>query len=207
MRGGKSLADRGIIPRLLSAIYRRSRKIEKDTNGQSQVKVMMSYYEIYNDKVFDLFESPDKRTPSGLPLRDNGGKTVVVGLTERPCESLKDFERLYDQANLNRSTSATKLNAHSSRSHAILCVKVVTTSGDTMRSSTVSAIDLAGSEQNRRTDNNKERLVESSCINRSLFVLAQCVEAISRKQQRIPYRESKMTRFVVSKTVGEEHGS
>lgn len=109
MRGGKTLADRGVIPRLLSGIYRRCRKIEKDSKGETSVEVAMSYYEIYNDKVFDLFEPPEKRTMTGLPLRDSGGKTVVVGLTERPCESLKDFEKLYDQANVNRSTSATKV--------------------------------------------------------------------------------------------------
>ncbi|KAF2495514.1 kinesin-domain-containing protein [Lophium mytilinum] len=203
MRGGKSLADRGVIPRLLSSIYRQNRKIEKDTAGGTQVEVAMSYYEIYNDKVFDLFEPPEKRTPAGLPIRDNHGKSVVVGLTERPCMTLKEFEQLYDQANINRSTSATKLNAHSSRSHAILCVKVTQTTETTVRVSTVSAIDLAGSEDNRRTDNNKERLVESSSINKSLFVLAQCVEAISRKQSRIPYRESKMTRIL---SLGQNNG-
>ncbi|OQO11361.1 hypothetical protein B0A48_05617 [Cryoendolithus antarcticus] len=197
MRGGKSLAERGVIPRLLSGIYRRARKAEKDSSGESTVEVSMSYFEIYNDKVFDLFEPPEKRTPAGLPIRDNQqGKAVVVGLTERPCTSLKEFEGLYDHANINRSTSATKLNAHSSRSHAILCVKISQTTGDQTRVSTVSAIDLAGSEDNRRTDNNKERLVESAAINKSLFVLAQCVEAISKGQARIPYRESKMTRIL-----------
>lgn len=110
MRGGKSLADRGMIPRLLSGIYRRSRKIEKDSAGATTVAVSMSYYEIYCDRVYDLFEGPEKRTPAGLPIRDNGGKTVVVGLTERPCTTLKDFEQSYDQANINRSTSATKVS-------------------------------------------------------------------------------------------------
>lgn len=109
MRGGKSLQERGVIPRLLSNIYRRARKIEKDTEGATTVDVSMSYYEIYCDRVYDLFEPPEKRTPAGLPIRDNGGKTVVVGLTERPCTTLKDFEALYDQANINRSTSATKV--------------------------------------------------------------------------------------------------
>ncbi|KAI9723663.1 MAG: hypothetical protein M1812_000963 [Candelaria pacifica] len=203
MRGGKALSERGVIPRLLSGIYRRSRKIEKDSQGNSTVEVSMSYYEIYNDRVFDLFEAPEKRTPSGLQLRDNGGKTVVVGLTERPCSSLKEFEQSYDQANVNRSTSATKLNAHSSRSHAVLCVRVSITTGDETKVSTASAIDLAGSEDNRRTDNGKERLVESASINKSLFVLAQCVEAISKKQQRIPYRESKMTRIL---SLGQNNG-
>ncbi|KAA6411374.1 MAG: Kinesin family [Lasallia pustulata] len=203
MRGGKTIAERGVIPRLLSGIYRRSRKIEKDSQGHTEVDVSMSYYEIYNDRVFDLFEAPEKRTLTGLQLRDNGGKTVVVGLTERPCESLKEFEKLYDQANVNRSTSATKLNAHSSRSHAVLCVKLTTTTGDETRVSTAWAIDLAGSEDNRRTDNGKERLVESASINKSLFVLAQCVEAISKKQARIPYRESKMTRIL---SLGQNNG-
>lgn len=109
MRGGKTLADRGVIPRLLSGIYRRSKKIEKDSEGQTQVQVALSYYEIYNDKVYDLFEPPEKRTMAGLPLRDNGGRTVVCGLGEKPCTSLKDFEQLYDQANNHRSTSATKV--------------------------------------------------------------------------------------------------
>lgn len=109
MRGGKSLADRGMIPRLLSGIYRRARKLEKDGQGDTSVEVSMNYYEIYNDRVFDLLEPPEKRTPTGLPLRDNAGKTVVVGLTEQPCESLRDFERLYDEGNGNRSTGATKV--------------------------------------------------------------------------------------------------
>lgn len=102
------MEDRGVIPRMLSGIHRKSRRIEKETKGATQVQVSMSYYEIYNDRVYDLFEPPEKRTAAGLPIRDNNGKTVVVGLTERPCTSLKEFEQLYDQANVNRSTSATK---------------------------------------------------------------------------------------------------
>lgn len=46
-------------------------------------------------------------------------------------------------------------------------------------------------------------MVESASINRSLFVLAQCVEAISKKHQRIPYRESKMTRIL---SLGQNNG-
>jgi len=111
MKGGKSLAERGVIPRLLSAIYRRGRKTEKDSAGAKKIEVTMSYYEIYCDKVFDLFESPEKRTPAGLPIRDCNDKTVIAGLTERPCDSLKEFEVMYDEANKNRSVGATKVCA------------------------------------------------------------------------------------------------
>lgn len=203
MRGGLRLADRGAIPRLLSNVFRRGKKITKDTNGETTVDVALSYYEIYNDKVFDLMVPPEKRTPSGLPLREANGKTNVVGLSERSCSDLKDFEALYIEANNNRVTASTKLNAHSSRSHAILRVKVTQTTGHSVLESTASAIDLAGSEDNRRTENNRERLVESAAINKSLFVLSQCVEAISRGDKRIPYRESKMTRIL---SLGQNNG-
>lgn len=186
MRGGLKLQDRGIIPRMLSNIYRRGKKVTKESGGETSVTVTMSYYEIYNDKVYDLFEPPEKRSLAGLPLRENAGKTVVVGLTERACNDLKDFEALYIEANNNRSTAGTKLNAQSSRSHAILMVKVTQTNGDEQLISTASAIDLAGSEDNRRTDNNKERLVESASINKSLFVLSSCIDAIGRGDKRIP---------------------
>lgn len=77
------------------------------------------------------------------------------------------------------------------------------TTPEKTRVSTASAIDLAGSEDNRRTENDKERMVESASINKSLFVLAQCVEAITKKQSRIPYRESKMTRIL---SLGQNNG-
>jgi hypothetical protein len=203
MRGGLKLSERGVIPRLLSGVYRRGRKVSKDSGGATSVSVTLSYYEIYNDKVFDLFEPPEKRTPAGLPLREKDGKTIVVGLSERSCDDLKDFERLYIEANNNRSTAGTKLNAQSSRSHAILMVKVTQTTDNEIRISTASAIDLAGSEDNRRTENGKERMVESASINKSLFVLSQCIDAIGRGDKRIPYRESKMTRIL---SLGQNDG-
>lgn len=186
MRGGLKLAERGIIPRMLSAIYRRGKKVTRDSEGETEVSVSISYYEIYNDKVYDLFEPPEKRSLAGLKVMENNGKNFVVGLSERACDDLKVFEQLYIEANNNRSTAGTKLNAQSSRSHAILTVKVTQTNGDGQLISTASAIDLAGSEDNRRTDNNKERLVESASINRSLFVLSSCIDAIGKGEKRIP---------------------
>ncbi|SZF01241.1 unnamed protein product [Blumeria hordei] len=204
MRGGLKLAERGVIPRLLSSIYRRGRKVLKDSAGRRKFSVSLAYYEIYNDKVYDLFQPPEKRTLAGLPLREKDGKTIVVGLSEHACDNLKDFERFYIEANNNRSTAGTKLNAQSSRSHAILQVKLIQVSDNgEILISTASAIDLAGSEDNRRTENNKERLVESASINKSLFVLSSCIDAIGRGDKRIPYRESRMTRIL---SLGQNQG-
>ena len=45
--------------------------------------------------------------------------------------------------------------------------------------------------------------MESASINKSLFTLAKCVEAISQKDARVPYRESKMTRIL---SLGQNNG-
>lgn len=59
-------------------------------------------------------------------------------------------------------------------------------------------IDLAGSEDNRKTGNrgNADRLQESGAINSSLFVLNKVVDAINSKHHRVPYRDSKLTRLL-----------
>lgn len=61
-------------------------------------------------------------------------------------------------------------------------------------------IDLAGSEDNRRTENVGARLTESGAINKSLFVLTNVVEALNQKMARVPYRDSKLTRLLQVRT-------
>lgn len=70
----------------------------------------------------------------------------------------------------------------------------------------INLIDLAGSEDNRRTDNGKERLAESGAINKSLFVLGQVVESINTASARIPFRDSKMTRILQPSLGGKAQG-
>lgn len=91
------------------------------------------------------------------------------------------------------------MNVSSSRSHAILSfqVTVAVENGEPKESDEdsdseqyalsgkINLIDLAGSEDNRRTDNGKERLAESGAINKSLFVLGQVVESINAASVRI----------------------
>jgi hypothetical protein len=59
-------------------------------------------------------------------------------------------------------------------------------------------IDLAGSEDNRRTGNSGTRLAESGKINMSLFVLGKVITALNsgNTQQRVAYRDSKLTRLL-----------
>ena len=64
----------------------------------------------------------------------------------------------------------------------MLKVLCVAPSGETAVVGKMNLIDLAGSEDNRRTGNAGIRLKESSAINTSLLALGQVVEALKSGQ-------------------------
>ncbi|KAJ2700045.1 hypothetical protein H4218_002291 [Coemansia sp. IMI 209128] len=193
----------GIIPRALEHIFMHQQRDPYDYD------IRIRYYEIYKEAVFDLLK-PHDPTTSGLPIREDAQRKIfVAGLSEKRVTSYEQFDAIYQKASGNRRTASTKLNNHSSRSHAILTVQVQwqdDTGAGTTWCGRLHLIDLAGSEDNRRTENGKDRMAESSAINRSLFVLGQVVEALNTGSSRIPYRDSKMTRILQDSLGGESLG-
>ena len=55
------------------------------------------------------------------------GENIIADLTSHDLSSVQEFEDLYHRAGLSRKTAATNLNSSSSRSHAILTLRVETT--------------------------------------------------------------------------------
>ncbi|KAJ1679299.1 hypothetical protein EV182_002337 [Spiromyces aspiralis] len=204
--------DPGIIPRALQQILDQTR-LRQDISYE----VTMSYYQIYKEAVFDLLCSSSStsdcgsaQSSMGLPIREDANRNIfIAGLVEQPIASYSDFAAIYGAACKQRKTASTRLNQHSSRSHAILTINVQWT--DSARSKSMRGrlhlIDLAGSEDNRRTDNSgRDRMAESSAINKSLFVLGQVVEALNTGAHRVPYRDSKMTRVLQHSLGGKSVG-
>ncbi|KAJ3305073.1 Kinesin-like protein kif22 [Kappamyces sp. JEL0829] len=156
--------------------------------------IQASYLEIYNEKIFDLLA--ESNPGAGLDLRQNGTSMQVSGAIYAPVRTTDDFRRQQDLALRHRSTASTNLNQESSRSHYIVQLVVDSVANGRKVTAKVHLVDLAGSEDNKRTGNSGERLNESCAINKSLFVLGQVVEGLNRGQSRIPYRDSKITRFL-----------
>jgi hypothetical protein len=107
------------------------------------------------------------------------------------------------EGNANRTVSPTDANAVSSRSHAVLQINISQrdrTAGlsENHMFSTLSIIDLAGSERASVTKNRGDRLLEGANINRSLLALGNCINALceNKKGNHIPYRDSKLTRLL-----------
>ncbi|XP_055089041.1 kinesin-like protein KIF22 [Symphalangus syndactylus] len=194
----------GVIPRALMDLLQLTR--EEGAEGRPwALSVTMSYLEIYQEKVLDLLEPAS----GDLVIREDcRGNILIPGLTQKPITSFADFERHFLPASRNRTVGATRLNQRSSRSHAVLLVKVdqqERLAPFRQREGKLYLIDLAGSEDNRRTGNKGLRLKESGAINTSLFVLGKVVDALNQGLPRVPYRDSKLTRLLQDSLGGSAH--
>lgn len=191
--------DPGIIPLAIKELLF---LLNADSSRYSY-EMTMSYLEIYNEKVYDLLDVKE----GDLPIREDQQHNIVIpGLSEVSVHSLEEFNARFATALLNRSSAPTKLNTRSSRSHAVLTIKITRqekTSPFRKLTGKVNLIDLAGSEDNRKTENQGARLKESGAINMSLFVLGKVVDALNEGQSRIPYRDSKLTRLLQDSLGGD----
>ncbi|KAI0244459.1 hypothetical protein L0F63_001842 [Massospora cicadina] len=192
-----------VLARRMAAIFkRRDEFLNAAKPGvTNRFEVHVSYMEIYKEAVYDLFKPRDPGMKEGLIVREDAKRNVFVAGLER-------FEHEFAKACKNRATAATMLNQQSSRSHAILGVDIRIEDGGSKKGfrGKLNLIDLAGSEDNRRTGNDAKRLDESKAINTSLLVLGKVVDAINSRATRIPYRDSKMTRILQPSLGGRSLG-
>ncbi len=201
----RNFAHRGISPRAISHIFQ---AIEERT--EIDFRVSCVYYEIYNEKVYDLLDdlsNSETRTDFQIAEEKNGKGTFVRGLNEVLIKSEQDALNYLYSGELARTTSQHKLNRKSNRSHSIFTIYIQqrAKSGVSERivCSKLNLVDLAGSERLKKTlDDSDGSIVidettkkESMYINQSLTYLEQCVVALSKKSGggHVPYRQTKLT--------------
>lgn len=113
---------------------------------------------------------------------------------------MEQIHRLVKKGALQRATASTMMNEVSSRSHALLQLKIEFVNGGKILQSKVNLVDLAGSERVCETQVEGERLKEAMKINLSLSALCNVISALVQQskgeKQHIPYRDSTLTRLL-----------
>jgi len=209
-------SDRGVNYRSLSELF----KIIAETssassaaanggsgnNGASTYEVKLSVMEIYNETIRDLLvENAKANTKMKLDIRHGPHGVYVPDLTELPVHSADEvLHLLSSRAHPNRSVGATAMNAHSSRSHLVLQVRIEGThpaTGERSHGKLV-LVDLAGSERINRSGVEGAALKEAQAINTSLAALGNVIAALQSKQGHIPYR-NRFDQQLEETTIGE----
>ncbi|RQM28857.1 hypothetical protein B5M09_009840 [Aphanomyces astaci] len=194
----------GINPRALTELFALKDSRAKEYSDDINVSIM----EIYNEVIRDLLA--DNAASTNLSVRQGTNGNFVQGLTMVPVKEAADVFGLISKGNQNRSTHATDMNEHSSRSHSILSiyVKSVNLATNTVANgkvhfctgilncltlSQLHLVDLAGSERLSKTGAEGLRLKEAQNINQSLSTLGNVIQARANKQKHVPYRDSSLT--------------
>lgn len=159
-------------------------------------EVLLSFIEIYNESMIDLFEPSNS-----INIREDPSEGVLVdSLTLFRSKSLTESLEFYKRGIMNRKTANTHMNDSSSRSHCIFTVQLETKNKNIIKRSKLCFVDLAGSE--RIEDNEIERFKETVNINKSLLCLGRIVQKLgSNDKSHISYRDSKLT-FLLKDSLG-----
>ncbi|XP_004487619.1 kinesin-like protein KIN-14N [Cicer arietinum] len=195
--------EKGLIPRSLEQIFQ-TRQSQQPQGWKYEMQVSM--LEIYNETIRDLLStnkssSDATRVENGTPGKqytikhDANGNTHVSDLTVVDVQSVKEVAFLLNQAANSRSVGKTQMNEQSSRSHFVFTLRIygVNESTDQQVQGILNLIDLAGSERLSRSGSTGDRLKETQAINKSLSSLSDVIFALAKKEDHIPFRNSKLT--------------
>ncbi|KAG5512500.1 hypothetical protein GH5_08466 [Leishmania sp. Ghana 2012 LV757] len=164
----------------------------------TDTRIVVSFYEIYSGKLFDLLNG---RRPL-RSLEDDKGRVNIRGLTEHCSASVEDLMTIISQGNSIRSCGSTGANDTSSRSHAILEIKLKA-KRTAKQSGKFTFIDLAGSERGADTvDCARQTRLEGAEINKSLLALKECIRFLDQHRKHVPFRGSKLTEVLRDSFVG-----
>uniref|UniRef100_A0A0R0JHD3 Kinesin-like protein n=1 Tax=Glycine max TaxID=3847 RepID=A0A0R0JHD3_SOYBN len=191
--------DPGMVPLALRHIF-------EDTEPhaiQASRTFYMSIFEICSErgkaeKLFDLLSDGSEISMQQSTVK--GLKEVIISNTELA-------ESLIAQATLKRATAMTNTNSQSSRSQCIINIRDVPPKckgviNPKSNGASLTIIDLAGAEREKRTGNQGTRLLESNFINNTLMVFGLCLRSLleHQKNRKKPlqkhFQSSMLTRYL-----------
>ncbi|KAJ5944141.1 hypothetical protein N7516_004309 [Penicillium verrucosum] len=203
-----------------------------DMDSNADYVVLVSMYEVYNDRIFDLLSpsivsgqgtmsrgnnQKDRRRPLLFkPTEGSPDRKLVAGLRKIACSSYEEALAILDVGLTERKVTGTGLNSVSSRSHGFFSLEVKKrtyskrTGEHNWAGNTLTVVDLAGSERARTAKTAGATLAEAGKINESLMYLGQCLQMQSNiqdgmKTALVPYRQCKLTELLFSNSFPSSH--
>jgi kinesin family protein 6/9 len=166
---------RGVIPRAISYVFQ---ELEKFKTIEFHLRV--HFFQIHQDIIYDLLADDAKDMQLA---EDEYGVPFVQNLTTHEVTDLSAAIQL-----LNDGDSKLHLNEHKfgravHRSHVVFGMDLVGRKSTRMTRSKILMIDLGATEE----------AGDAAFINKSMAYLQQLVVALNNRDNRLPFRRSKMT--------------
>jgi hypothetical protein len=185
--------NEGLVQLTLREIFRRVK-----SRSECMFKINLSYVELYNENIYDLFSSQTNRV--GLDLFENeNGKVMIKNINEPEVKTFTEAMQWYYKGESTRIFASTSQNHNSSRSHVVFKVMLdirYKSRPYKIYNSNIVLADLAGSEALSRDQGKELRFKEGTLINKSLLSLSNVVTKLRNATSHISFRESKLTRIL-----------
>lgn len=166
--------------------------INVSCDPSAEYVVIVSMYEVHNDRIYDLL-TPAAKSGAAKDHRRRAllfkstelspDRKVVAGLRKIVCSTAKEAMMVLETGLLERRVAGTGSNSVSSRSHGFFCFEVKKRTRSRRPGpwggSKLTIVDLAGSERARDAKTAGATLVEAGKINESLMYLGQCLQTQS----------------------------
>ncbi|KAL1528163.1 hypothetical protein AB1Y20_009524 [Prymnesium parvum] len=211
----------GIVTRAAMQVFAAIEELQSTGDGRS-FNVSLSSLQIYQETISDLL---NPSTSAGLAIREDPSHGIFVeGLSEHAVHSPDHVLELVEESATNRATCSTSMNRSSSRSHAMLLLRVEHSgppdqvedaegggvkrgaSPVAIRRGLLNIVDLAGSERVCKSGSEGTRLEEAKRINKSIASLGNCIAALAsgggKGSAHVPFRDSKLTRLLTDSLGG-----
>ena len=204
------LDEVGVIPRVLNDLFLKIED-EKEKDKDAKFTVKVSFVEVYNEEIKDLFNLKPSINQEPLNIREENNTIKVVNLSEIQVYSAMTTIQLLEKGSSLRVVGGTAMNDQSSRSHAIFTITLEQIRGENeLIKSKFHLVDLAGSERQSKTKAEGIRLKEGININLGLLALGNVISVLGEdnpmnKVKHVPYRESKLTRLLQDSLGGNSH--
>ncbi|CAG9859329.1 unnamed protein product [Phyllotreta striolata] len=187
----------GIIPQAIVDIF----NFVKD-NFSYDFNITASFTELYQEVLYDLL-SDKPRDQCTLDIREDSSKAIYIpNITEIEVNCVREVFEILEKGTSRRATSATAMNAQSSRSHAIFTLNLsMTHKEDCMmnKQGKLHLVDLAGSERPKKTLASGNTFKEGVNINRGLLALGNVISFLGDEKTQnafVSYRDSNLTRLL-----------
>ncbi|THG94681.1 hypothetical protein EW026_g6839 [Hermanssonia centrifuga] len=181
-------------------------------SGANIFEFSVTFLELLGKRAVDLLEPVDGLVLDNqgnpirkeIPIHEDKNGDVRPRLISHIFKSSEELQELITNALAHRRTSATARNATSSRSHALLTIKVKNILLPYAEDGQIILVDLAGSERYEDSKgHDKQRMLESRDNNNSLMNLKECVRAKAKMANEegfvhIPWRSNKLTMLLKS---------
>ncbi|KAK9845464.1 hypothetical protein WJX81_007142 [Elliptochloris bilobata] len=200
---GKTYTLSSIQPDAIGMMPRAAAELFSDIANDAvhEYSVTMSYIQIYMELIQDLLRPEN----NDLQIREGDAGVYVAGVHEAEVAGMEDCLHLLQLGDRNRVFAFTALNAHSSRSHAIVMLTIAKRprasarrgEKERVRVGRLFLVDLAGSERLKKSRSTGLRASEAMSINLSLTTLGMCINArADPTSTHVPFRDSKLTRLL-----------